>query len=167
MNIKHILEQMEELIQDTTGRTQDLYEFAINRKRVKDKIEDWSDVIVDHVCKIYYLRDRMPDTLHHWESEIKAQIDNIVQIQAKGGKLKESTLFEWMRNGLKHPKEMENRRFLVAMQEKIDVSICKELNPELDYSKVINTIKNLVNLVLTCREEHRLTTIQDIQDAIQ
>ena len=72
-----------------------------------------------------------------------------------------------MRNGLKNPKEMEDRRYLVAIQEKIDVSICKELNPTEDYNKVINIVKSLVKLVLLCRNEHRLTTIEDVENAIK
>lgn len=160
-----IVEKLNNIIAEAIGQVQDMYEFAINRKKVKDKIEDWSDVIVDHICKIVYLRHRMPSTVHHWCAEINAKMENIVQIQMKGGDLKPATLLTWMRNGLTSPTEMEDRRHLVAMQEKINIDICKDLEDN-DYTLVINIIKQLVNLVFTCRKEHRLPIVQDIEEII-
>ena len=161
-----ILEKLKNIITEATGEMQDMYEFAINRKKVKDKIEDWSDVIVDHICKIIYLRDRMPSTVHHWCAEINAKMENIVQIQMKGGDLKQSTLVEWMRNGLTSPTEMEDRRHLVAMQEKINIDICKELDAKNDYKLTIHIVEDLVQLIIQCRKEHRLPIVKDIEDIV-
>ena len=163
MNIKELLQAINEILEDKTGGVQDLYEFALNRKKVKDKIESWSDVIVDHICKIVYLRHIMKNTVHHWYAEIVAQLNNIVQIQMKGGDLKQSTLLQWMRNGLNTPKEMENRRYLVAMQEDIDISMCKELE-DIDYDTVMSIIKSMVNLVLYCKNHHLKIIIGDVEE---
>lgn len=167
MNINEIIQNINEILQNSIYETQDLYEFAINRKKVKDKIEDYADTIVDHICKIIYLRHIMPTTVHHWCVEINAKLENIIQIQMKGGTLKQSTLFQWLRNGLTNPQEMKDRRYLVAMQEKIEVSQCKELQPEKDYKEAITIIQKFAELIISCRKHYKLPTVQDIREIIK
>lgn len=155
------IEKLNDLIEEATSQLEDLYEFAINRKKVKDKIIDWSDDIVDHACKIIYLKHIMPNTVHHWCSEINAKMQKIIEIQMKRGQLKSDTLLTWIRNGLTHSDEMKDRRCLVAMQEKININICKPWE-ENDYNLIIKILKELIDLVFVCRKQQRLSKVEDV-----
>ena len=163
MEIKEILEKLNEFVEDVCYDTTQLYEFAIGRKEAKQRIQDLSDTIVDHICKILYLKHEMPDTVHHWCSEILAPLKKIIAIQLKGGKLKENVLLDWMRNWLTNPSEMEDRRKLVIMQQEITEDKCKPLELT-DYDNVINTIKQLVKYVIQCRDNNKLPTLKDIEE---
>lgn len=164
--ISQILEKIENILQETPGQVQELYEFAINRKKVKDKIEEYADTIVDHICKIIYLKDKLPNTVHHWCSEILAKINLIIKYQLKGGNLKRYLLSSWLRNGLTNKAEMKDRRELVAIQEKLPLNDLKSLQEETDYKMFELFLNNLIDLIMICREEVRQANLEDIQEIV-
>lgn len=166
MKIKEILEKLEWALGETTENISFLYEQAAGRSDMKRICYGLGETIIDHICKILYLKNKMPETVNHWCSEIQTPLNWIIKKELKSGKLKASYLIDWLNDNLTSQAQMAKRRIDVAKSENIPVTECKPLE-ETDYQNVYTILKNLVEITL----KHKYTdfayiSIDEIQDII-
>ena len=171
MRIRKLIEKIDKIewiLGESVENVQYFCEHALGRGYMKRIIQDLGETVTNHICKIIYLKDSMPDTVHHWYSEIQAPLNWIIDKETKGGKLKTSLLVEWLNDGVNSSKDMNKKRVKVAKYEKISLDKCKPLDEKADYKEFLAILTRLCELTIKHKyEDFQDITIEEIETIIQ
>lgn len=98
MNLEKLNELLDSLSAEISECKENLYEFATKQAKVKERINDKSDIVVEHIIKCIQYGYQNSETLHHWCAEIFANLKNVVYLVIKGtGKTpNKKQLKEWL-----------------------------------------------------------------------
>lgn len=155
-NLKDLIEQFDDVLGP-------LYEQANHRDKMQEHVESLGKIITEHVCKIIYLRHKLPDTVHHWCAEIAGHLNNIREKDMKGGKFKVNTLFKWLCSNTTAQVNMTKRRMDVAKAEKLPNNCCKPVESN-DYTHYAQIMEQFCEIIILTKQLKRNIQVKDIED---
>lgn len=83
MNIKQILQKLDEYLYETKEQAIHLYEMSQPQAKVRDKIRDLSKPIFKHLIKVVLYGKQERQSLHHWANELDNWLDQCMDDKIK------------------------------------------------------------------------------------
>ena len=83
MNLKELIEQMDECLFQLKEQAVYLYEMSQPQGKVRDNVRNLSSEIADHLIKAILYGREEHDTLHHWSHEINNWLKQCIKTKIK------------------------------------------------------------------------------------
>lgn len=167
MNLKELLEQMDECLFQLKEQAIYLYEMSQPQGKVRDNIRNLSSEIADHLIKAILYGKEEHDTLHHWSHEINNWLKQCVKTKIKRhGKDTYPTkeeLFKWLTDYYSSEDDMEGIRNVWEHEYTYQGHASREYltNTEI-YNSYISILKELCDAV-----ENNSNTDDKVQEVLE
>ena len=154
MNIKQILEKIDDILFNLKENAIYLYEMSQPQGKVRDNVRNLSSSIANHLVKVILYGKEENRTLHHWAHEINNWLTQCVatKIKRKGKDTypTEQELYTWLTDYYSDSSDMEGLKRVWDHEYTYQGHKSRENISEEDiYNSFINILKEVCPLVIS------------------
>lgn len=158
MNLKELLEQMDECLFQLKEQAIQLYEMSTPLGKVKEHVHNISEEIADHLIKVILYGKEEYQTLHHWSHEInnwlKQCIKNKIKRKGKDTSPTSKELYTWLTDYYSSADDMRGIRNVWEHQYDYQGHVSRKYITDKEiYESFTNILKELCQNVETLSDD--------------